>query len=170
MIQNFLHISYLLQVNPSSSLDLGNIREPEPVAFTFDTIGWQVLFLVLFLVILFIIYKVHQKYQHNKYRRDAIQSIEEIATTFGNNPVNGIIETLFILKKTALQTFSREEVASLNGEKWLDFLDQKAKHTNFKAYKNLVAHVVYKNEMNFENDFNKNTFISMSKTWIKEHA
>jgi hypothetical protein len=159
-----------MQVDPSGSLDLGTIIEPEPVAFTFNTIGWQVLFLILFIGIVSIIYKIYQNYQHNKYRRNAIQSIEKIATTFENNQVNGIIETLFILKKTALQTFSREEVASLNGEKWLDFLDQKAKHTNFKAYKNLVAHVVYKNEMNFDNDFNKNTFISMSKTWIKEHA
>lgn len=171
MIQDFIHISHFIQSNPTSSaLDLGLILEPDPAPFTFETIGWQTLFFLLFAGILFMVFKIYHKYQQNKYRRDAILSVRELEKDFSTNTIESILKTLFLLKQTALQTFDRKDVAALYGINWLQFLDQKAKHTNFQQYQEIIEDSVYKEELQPENNFNATVFINMSIKWIKEHA
>ena len=69
-----------------------------------------------------------------------------------------------------MQTFSRQEVASLNGEAWLSFLDKKVTGVNFRKYAKEIEEAVYKDKFNPSSNYNKTEFYTMSIKWIKNHA
>ena len=135
-----------------------------------DTIGWKVLFFILFCMIVFAAYKYYLHYKKNKYRREAIQSISEIEANKENSVSSLIVQIMFLIKQTALQTYGRNEVASLEGENWLEFLDKKVKGVNFKQYQKVINDAVYLDKYDQTNSFSKDDFIRMSKKWINEHA
>lgn len=149
---------------------LGSIIEPDPIPFTMDSIGWKILFILLFISILFFVLKKYKEYKKNTYRRDAIDEINSIISDSDLNVSIKIEKTLFILKQTALISYSRIKTASLKGESWLVFLDDTSKYNGFKQYNTLVTNAVYKNVVE-EGDKNKvNSFLELSKNWIKNHA
>ncbi len=109
----------------NENIQLKPIIEADPVQFSMDTIGWKVLFFMLLCMIIFAVYKYYLHYKKNKYRREAIQSISEIEANKEYSVSSLIVQIMFLIKQTALQTYGRNEVASLEGAKWLKFLDKK---------------------------------------------
>jgi len=77
---------------------------------------------------------------------------------------------MFQVKLTALHTFGRKKVASLEGEQWLQFLDKSVKNSNFDQYHDVIFRAVYKDEFLPSSDFNKEVFINSTIKWIKNHA
>ena len=141
------------------SLELKELYEPEPVIFTFETIGWKVLAVVLCIIIVCTTFIVIRNYIKNAYRRDALKKLEEITS---------IVDALIILKKVALQTFDRKKVGNLYGDQWLKFLDQTGKKVDFSSLKTDIATAIYKDD---EVDSNVRAAIILnSKKWIKTHA
>jgi len=116
------------------------------------------------------VYKYYLHYKKNKYRREAIQSISEIEFNKEYSVSSLIVEIMFLIKQTALQTYGRNKVASLEGEKWLEFLDKKVKGVNFKQYQKVINDAVYLDKYDQTNSFSKGDFIRISKKWINEHA
>ncbi|MCX7546648.1 DUF4381 domain-containing protein [Xanthomarina sp. F1114] len=162
------HIA-LIQDPEVAPLELGNIMEPDPIAFSFNTIGWKVVFVILGVLILYGIYRLYLKYKHNQYRRDAVAEIKTLKQDPKLPEMLFITKCVFILKRTALQSYQREKVASLEGDAWLEFLDAEVRGSHFKTYKEDIANAVYKETFNNTN-FNKEAFFQMSLKWIKHHA
>jgi len=152
------------------NIKLSPIMEPSPVAFSMDTIGWKILFALLLIIILYSAYKFYLHYKHNKYRRDAVAKIVELSQLSDNELPSMITQIMFQIKQTALQTFGREKVASLEGDSWLQFLGETAKDVHFMDYKDIIISSVYKSEVSSEKDFDKNDFVNNSIKWIKNHA
>ncbi|WP_121665528.1 DUF4381 domain-containing protein [Mesonia aquimarina] len=157
---------YLIQIQDSiaqtkelKSLQLQKLYEPEPVAFTFETIGWKVLAVVLCIILVCTSFILIKKYIKNAYRRRALKKLEEITS---------IVDALIILKKVAIQTFDRNKVGNLYGAQWLEFLDQTGKKVNFSSLKKDIETAIYTND---EVDSNVRAAIILnSKKWIKTHA
>jgi hypothetical protein len=154
----------------NENIQLLPIIEADPVKFTMDTIGWKVLFFMLILTVVFIAYNYYMNYKKNAYRRDAISIISEIALRNNNSMSALIAQIMFQLKRTALQSYDKKTVASLEGIKWLHFLDEKGKGNTFSKYQEIITDAVYKNEFKNRNDFNRDEFVNMSINWIKKHA
>ena len=152
------------------NIKLNPLMEPSPVAFSMDTIGWKILFAQLLIIILYSAYKFYLHYKHNKYRRLAVAKIIEISQLSDNEMPSMISQIMFQIKQTALLTFDREKVASLEGNQWLQFLQQTAKDVHFVEYKDVIISSVYKGEVSSEVDFDKNDFVKNSIKWIKKHA
>ena len=152
------------------NIKLNPLMEPSPVAFSMDTIGWKILFVLLLIIILYSAYKFYLHYQHNKYRRRAVAKIIEISQLSDDEMPSMITQIMFQIKQTALLTFDRERVASLEGDQWLRFLEQTAKDVHFMDYKDIIFSSVYKSEVSSEVDFDKNNFVKNSIKWIKKHA
>jgi len=152
------------------NIKLSPLMEPSPVAFSMDTIGWKILFALLLIIILYSAYKFYLHYKHNKYRRLAVAKIIEISQLSDNEMPSMISQIMFQIKQTALLTFDREKVASLEGNQWLQFLQQTAKDVHFVEYKDVIISSVYKGEVSSEVDFDKNDFVKNSIKWIKKHA
>ena len=87
------------------------------------------------------------------------------------NSIDEILKINSILKACALQAYNREDIAILSGEKWVDFLNKKAKHVNFiGASKTILSKGPYE-KFNSEG-FNQNEFddlVALSIKWIKSH-
>ena len=77
---------------------------------------------------------------------------------------------MLLLKQTALHSYERKEVASLNGEQWILFLDKKVKGSDFNKIQKVIIKAVYQNKFDVNSNFNKERFITLSKNWIKNHA
>ncbi|MFD1293743.1 DUF4381 domain-containing protein [Lutibacter holmesii] len=157
--------SFSFQQDVSSSEPVGTILEPDPLPFTFETIGWKVLAVLLLIVLVFTLYKQFKLYKKNTYRRVAIKKIEAIESSTAQNEINNLN---IVLKQVAITTFGRENVANLFGNEWLVFLDSKSKKGEFLKYEVDFFDAIYKNKK-----VNKSTLKEICKTsknWIKTHA
>ncbi|QDO92483.1 DUF4381 domain-containing protein [Formosa sediminum] len=168
----YAFVTHSLVLVQDSSLDvsMGEIIEPTPVPFSFDTLGWKIVFVLLVLVLFYIGYRVYKNYKKKQYLRDAIAHIDELKKQSDLGVAAYINAVMFQLKETALHTFGRSEVAGLYGRDWLQFLDKKVKGANFEADETLILDAVYKHEVEEPTAFNKEVFSNKSINWIKQHA
>jgi hypothetical protein len=157
-------------VQQEENIKLSPIIDADPIPFTMDTLGWKVLFFIVFLTILFIAYKYYVNYKHNAYRREAIAEIQALINNETESSSAFISKIMFLIKQTALQTYDRKTVASLKGETWLTFLDKTLNQSFYINHQEIIASALYKNEFNNDNTFSKNDFANMSIKWIKNHA
>ncbi|KAB1067775.1 DUF4381 domain-containing protein [Tamlana haliotis] len=152
------------------NIELSPILEPAPIPFTMDTLGWKIVFFLLVIFMLYIAYKVYIKYKSNAYRREAVSQIIALKTKEKEATSTLISQVMFLMKQTALQTYNRKEVAALQGESWLAFLDKKLNKPYFLNHQEVIASAIYKNEFNNTGTFNFNEFTETCITWIKKHA
>ena len=68
--------------------------------------------------------RLYVRYKSNQYKRNAITEIKELIKNREQPENIFITKVLLVLKRTALQSFGRSEVASLQGDDWLSFLDK----------------------------------------------
>ena len=52
---------------------MGGILEPEPLPFSFDTLGWKILGALILIGLCIILIRQIKRYQKNTYRREATQ-------------------------------------------------------------------------------------------------
>jgi len=157
-------------VQELEDIQLNPIIEPTPVPFSFDAIGWKILLVFIILLITYLLYKSFLNYKKNQYRRDAAFKISEIHNNSENSITEIVKQTMFQIKLTALETFGRNKVASLEGINWLQFLNDSGKNTNFVGYKEEIINAVYQDEFIENSNFNKDEFTKTSIKWIKNHA
>jgi hypothetical protein len=157
-------------VQQEENIKLNPIIDADPIPFTMDTLGWKMVFFILFLTILFIAYKYYLKYKRNAYRREAITKIQVLIENETASASTFISQIMYILKQTALETYDRKTVASLEGETWLTFLDKTLNQSFYITHQDVIASAIYKNEFDITSTFNQNDFANMSIKWIKKHA
>ena len=151
------------------NIDLGPLYEPTPVAFHFETPGWYVVFGVALVLLLWLILKLILNYRRNAYRRRALKLLGTIEERFKTNQEAACVnDTMVLLKQVALTTYSRAEVAELNGEVWLEFLDSKSKNTSFTSMAEIVLSALYQNKL--ENPETANHVFANARNWITHHA
>ncbi|MFB9054595.1 DUF4381 domain-containing protein [Formosa undariae] len=158
--------------NPTQAkaLDLGDVIEPSPVPFTFETLGWKIVFFLIAVLIALVGYKIYQNYKKKQYLRDAVAEIQKLKQQTELSSVELINSILFVLKDTAMQSFGRKEVAGLYGSDWVNFLDSKVNTSNFKTDEPVILDAVYKHELQQTSAFNKEQFTNKSIHWIQHHA
>ena len=165
----FLATAFFLQQEESNevAIDLQPLYEPDPVPFSFETIGWKVLLVLLLIGVLFVVIKQYKLYKKNAYRREALQQLNNFSIQKNENfeTINNIN---ILLKKVAIIAFGREEVATLTGNNWLLFLESKSKNTPFINFESVFKNAIYKNENTEE--VKLNDLVIITKKWIKTHA
>lgn len=151
------------------NIDLGPLYEPTPVAFHFETSGWYVFFGIALGILLWFILKFILKYRRNAYRRQALKLLGTVEERFKSNQEAACVnDTMVLLKQVALTTYGRAEVAELNGEVWLEFLDSKSKNTSFTSLADIVLSALYRNKL--ENPETANHVFTDARNWITHHA
>lgn len=146
---------------------LRDIHLPEPVGWWPPAPGWWILaFAVVALIVLsFLLTK--KLWLRNRYRRAAIRELKILQNTPPENQ-QAILEKLStLLRRVALQTFGRESVAPLSGEKWLCFLDQTGKTDQFtQGPAKVLGYDLYASSP-VEKDTKQ--VAQIIHKWIKEH-
>ena len=98
-----------------------DIVAPDPVTWWPLAPGWWVVLLALGLALIWLGSRRYRRWKQNAYRRAALRELQSMPAS----------ELPALVKRVCLATFPREQVASLSGEAWLEFLDQTGNTTDF---------------------------------------
>jgi len=146
----------------------GTLIEPEPIAYSFNTPGWYVVFGLVICFVLFILLVQIRKYRKNKYRRVALSQVQILRA--GNDQTKSILHINILLKKIAIMVFGRNRVASLHGTEWFDFLlstTRKAEFVRQEHFENYSKALYNDDYLLEETEFNE--WVSFASIWIKYH-
>jgi hypothetical protein len=102
------------------------VTAPEPVSLLPQTPGWFVLAAVLALLITRLGWRKLRRWQHNRYRRDALTRLEQLRLRVDGGDITALQELAPLLRATALHAAPREQVASSSGPQWRAALAQLA--------------------------------------------
>ena len=106
--------------------ELRDIHQPLAIETWPPAPGWWLLVFLAVAVVLLACYLLFQRWRVNRYRREALAEMSQLFDAWqANSDDLAYIEALQrLLKRVALTSFPREDVASLTGEAWVQFLDR----------------------------------------------
>jgi hypothetical protein len=143
---------------------LHEITSPEGISWFPQTLGWSFLIFGLFCLILILVYKQINRYLADTYRRTALDVLSQLPEE--NEAIRKIPQ---LLKRTALNAYSREQVAAKTGYDWECWLDEKCKYTEFSTQLSGVLHALSYSE---KLELSPSQIIDLKnevELWIKFH-
>lgn len=159
--------------DPASLQNLHDIVLPPPVGWWPLANGWVFLLGLLVIVIAWLSYRSIQRWNRNRYRRAALHELAEISRGLevGSDRERHLRQIPGLLKRTALAAYPRNEVASLNGERWYRFLNGTLKTPLFTtAVSATLEHISYAGGDLAKLDSNSvHKLLDVSGRWVKQH-
>lgn len=143
---------------------IGQIIEPDPIKYSFNTPGWYLVLALLVLFILIIAFLRYRRYKKNAYRREALSRLSEMVQ---EDRATLAFEINKLMKILSIQLFGREKVASLIGEPWFSFLNKtmnSKKNTNFEVF----TKAIYNSDYTLS-ETEKTALVAFATCWIKNH-
>lgn len=145
---------------------LKEIALPEAISYFPQTPAWYILFGVIAVLILFILWKQYKHYRNNKYRRVALTELLKIKSerTYQEIPE--------LVRRVALVFSDRDEVASLSGETWLEFLNKSYKGNGFSSdVGSLFVDLAYSSQTRIDQyrQSKNEELVNLISEWIKKH-
>ena len=114
-------------------------------------------------------HRLWKRWRHwylNRYRREANNRLQQLEASANSGTLVQDINRL--LKLTALAAFSREQVAKLSGEDWVDFLNRRCPGAPFTAEQGrLLALSTYRVEA--IDTPAARQLLAASRSWISQH-
>ena len=154
--------------DPSSLQNLNDIVVPPPAPWWPLAPGWYVVGGILALLLLWRIYIFWEASRRNRYRRVALKELSVIRT---EGDTAALRRLPVLLKRTALSAWPREEVASLSGPAWHEFLDRTAQTKLFTGGAGLIldqlAYTMRETAPPAEVDVG--TLLNASEFWLTNH-
>ncbi len=144
-----------MNTNGPTLSDLNDIVVPEPVSAWPPAPGvWIVLMFVVGVAAFFLIRRINT-YRKNAYRRVALTELAQVDSSAG------VAE---ILRRVAIHAYSRETVAALKGEDWLQWLEAQGGFQLPEKARLALARV-YSDEL-----IEPNALRQFTEQWIQEHT
>lgn len=143
---------------------IGQLIEPEPIGYSFNTPGWYLVLGVLLLVTLVIALVQYRKYLKNAYRREALARVEELVQSDQDSMAYEINK---LLKIVAIRVFGRERVAAMFGIQWFNFLNSASNsqlNVDFEEFDKAIYNTGYS-----LGEKEKTKLVELATTWIKKH-
>lgn len=113
------------------------------------------------------------RWQHNRYRREALAELarQEVALQNADLRSPALLSLAELLKRTAVTAFPREDVATLTGPKWFEFLDYTARGSRFRdALGAMLENAIYDPRTADTLDPQKlHSVVEAIRHWIKHH-
>jgi len=154
--------------------DFREVALPEPVGYAPQTVGWCILLgLVVVLAVYFFIRFCSYR-RRNRYRRIALARLDAMEKAIQEPSAHAgmLVELPALIKRTALACFSREQVADLSGDAWLEFLDRTYGGKGFvEGPGRLLLLLAYQSSGEISNVPEKEAMavISLTRIWIRKH-
>ena len=146
-------------------VNLKDIHLPPPVSFWPPAPGWWIL-AVLLISSLFIggvlFYRQHKK---RKPKTEALRILKDLQILYQNSKdeVVSLRNLSNLLRRTALTFYDNDEVASLQGSSWLEFLDKTGKTKEFsQGAGKVLGNEVFQQKVNTD----MNALFPLVKKWI----
>jgi len=141
--------------DPGSLSNLRDIVTPDAAPRWPLAPGWYVVIAVVVVAVVYCAIRTWKQWKANAYRRAAVTVLED---------ADDSSEIATALKRTALAAFPRSEVASLTGDAWCDWLEEKGPGPiEATARESLARSVFAKGEIDLE------AMRGYAISWVKEH-
>ncbi len=139
-----------------------DLVRPEPIAWFPETMGWWLVAGWLLAIGLLAAGHGIVEWRRNRYRREAIKLLDAIDSGAGN--AGPLVAS--VLKRTALVAYPRQQVASMHGTTWANFLSSSSGHDPVveRAAADLAA-AAYRPDLNRDGD----ALIGPARRWIEVH-
>ena len=137
---------------------------PEAISRMPEGPGWWVLFGWLLLVVAIAVRALVVRYQHNRYRREAIALLDGIEASASEDPADAAARIAVLLKQTALAAYPRADVAALSGEEWAHFLNKTASNDPIVEKSSLALAIA-----SYRPDADGRDLASPARRWIRVH-
>jgi len=127
--------------------NLADIHLPKAVSNLPVAPGWIIIY-VLFMALIGFSYLSYKYFKKRRAVNLALKKLKELELLNEENykNINVLAEISTILRRTALYYFKREDVASITGNSWIDFLNNKADKLIFTGKNaNLLVQGPYRN-------------------------
>lgn len=158
----------MMQQQMDPLAELRDIHMPAPIETWPPAPGWWLLAALATALVIYLIYLAIKHWRANRYRREALAEMSVLLNTWhedGND--KAYIEALQqLLKRVALTTFPREDVASLTGEAWVQFLDRSSGSHDFSMGE---AEVLIDGNYRPDVSIDVPALHSAAAQWIKQH-
>jgi hypothetical protein len=146
--------------------DFVEVVSPQAISWLPQTTGWWWLGAVLLAVFAQYAWRRLRYWYRNRYRREATERLRQLGDTADQSTL--VAELNRLLKLTALAAFSREQVASLSGEAWVNFLNRQCTTPPFSAQQGqLLALGTYTGQTVATE--NRQQMVDACITWVREH-
>jgi hypothetical protein len=108
---------------PDPLAELRDIHLPPDIDVWPPAPGWWILAALVILGVLFACRYAYRTWQKGAYRREARSQLQNLFASHQHDQQAFLLGYNSLLKRVALTTFPREDVANLTGEAWVAFLD-----------------------------------------------
>ena len=155
--------------------DLHPAIMPDRVPFEMLTPGWYILFGILILLAFIMVVVQVRYWWKRKYRRDANKILTSDIKPLLLSPAQrrmGLSKLSVLLKRVAIQSYSREKVAELYGVSWIKFLSSTCRGVDFTNLQtvNLIDSQYQSNEKLESIETRElDQLIRYAKKWIGGH-
>ena len=146
--------------------DFVEVVSPAAINWWPQTAGWWWLGAALAGFALHRSWRILRHWYRNRYRREAAARLQQLAATTAGDTLVADINRL--LKLTALVAYSREHVARLSGEEWVNFLNRQCTAPTFSTEQGeLLALAAYTGHTIEANTGQQ--LLAASLAWVREH-
>ena len=159
-------LAQLEQAQADPLAQLRDIHLPGPIESWPPAPGWWVLVILACVIIGYGLYRLYQFWKKNQYRRDAIKAMSQLQSQLSSDPSAYLEAYNNLLKRVALTSFKRENVASLTGEAWVAFLDQSGNTVEFSLG---PGEILVDGNYAQTRQFNIAELHAIGTAWIKNH-
>ena len=135
---------------------LHDIVEPGPVSWWPMSIGWWILIVSGVLLVSMVCLRNWKRWRADAFRREALREVADASNA---------ATIAALIRRTALASYARAEIAGLNGDAWVGWLEEKVSMSAPEQVRRLLAGGLYKQ------DIAEDTIVlrRWAEQWILKH-
>lgn len=152
----------------SPLLDLKDIHEPEAISGWPPAIGWWILAVSIPLLAIFLVW-LYKKLTRKTAIKTANKILAHIKQDATRDSFQKLCDLSVLIRRVAISTSPRAQVAGLTGRQWLAFLDNSVKNAPFsEGIGQLLAEAPYRKSPPTELEISQ--LIDLCENWLKSQA
>lgn len=130
--------------------------------------GWYLLATLLTLLLCLIIYLAYKRYKNSLAKKQALQLLARYHEQYNKEGNSQLTSARIseLLKRVALVYYPRQQVASMHGEQWLEFLNQSSKNIDFNQVRAMLLESPFKSGERRD----LTPLIGCAQLWIKQRG
>ena len=159
--------------DPASLQNLNDIIMPAGVEWWPLAGGWYLVLGLLSIAFVWLVYRSAKHWLANRYRRAALRELLLLQQAIKDEDkrANSLRQLPVLLKRTALSAYPRNEIASLSGRGWFQFLNSTLKKPAFtESMAITLANISYSNgDLHAIDHQTARQLMRASSDWMKHH-